>query len=243
MANAAHRGDDNSGDDIRQLGYDTVSVELERQRRRTHLNLDDSRHVESPAGTPWTTPRVREQRQRLYRERLVDAYLDLGSDRRIGVKSHNPVDFSSHNLNEFMTQTTPSPRILTLASVSRPHRTIALHLGAGVPEIFVSCAQIEVTGFGTGNVSIPDYIAATGPISSHSEGGGQEAAPDLLPLHLYPSLLLLHAPPALFTPGPLPNIETAPRTPQAFREGAVKLFDDLLKHAVLDADVIGAREL
>jgi hypothetical protein len=42
---------------------------------------------------------------------------------------------------------------------------LALHLGTGVPEIFVSCAQVKITGSGSGNpskVSIPGYIAANG---------------------------------------------------------------------------------
>lgn len=43
---------------------------------------------------------------------------------------------------------------------------IALHLGTGVPEIFVSCAQISVTGGGSGNpskVAIPGYVGANDP--------------------------------------------------------------------------------
>ncbi|KAF5315829.1 hypothetical protein D9611_004984 [Ephemerocybe angulata] len=66
---------------------------------------------------------------------------------------------------------------------------------------------------------------------------------------LHRPLLLLHTPPALFAPGPPPNIETALRTPQAFREGGVKqrvpvsVFDDFPEHAVLDADAIAARQL
>jgi len=80
-----------------------------------------------------------------------------------GAKSFNPVQFSSHNLNEFMT-TVPenTPPGEYLARIEQ----LALHLGTGVPEIFVSCAQIKVTGSGTGNpakVSIPGYIAANDP--------------------------------------------------------------------------------
>ncbi|KAF5335163.1 hypothetical protein D9611_010834 [Ephemerocybe angulata] len=80
-----------------------------------------------------------------------------------GIKSYHPVDFTSHNLNEFMT-TVPenTPPGQYLARIEQ----LALHLGTGVPEIFVSCAQIKVTGKGTGNpakVSIPGYIAANDP--------------------------------------------------------------------------------
>jgi len=80
-----------------------------------------------------------------------------------GAESYNPTVFKSHNLNEFFT-TVPenTPPGEYLARIEQ----IALHLGTGVPEIFVSCAQIKVTGNGTGNppkVSIPGYIKADDP--------------------------------------------------------------------------------
>ncbi|TEB18366.1 hypothetical protein FA13DRAFT_1803747 [Coprinellus micaceus] len=80
-----------------------------------------------------------------------------------GVASYNPVKFKSYQLSEFDT-TVPenTPPGEYLARIEQ----IALHLGTGVPEIFVSCAQIKVTGSGTGNpakVSIPGYIKANDP--------------------------------------------------------------------------------
>lgn len=78
------------------------------------------------------------------------------------MESFNPVKFKSYQLSEFST-TIPknTPPGEYLARIEQ----IALHLGTGVPEIFVSCAQIKVTGSGTGNpskVSIPGYVKANG---------------------------------------------------------------------------------
>ncbi|KAF6742103.1 hypothetical protein DFP72DRAFT_1082591 [Ephemerocybe angulata] len=63
---------------------------------------------------------------------------------------------------------------------------VALHLGTGVPEIFVSCVQIiiKVIGSGTGNpakVSIPSYIATNGtPLSLPSLASVSSASSDAL---------------------------------------------------------------
>ncbi|KAF6763857.1 hypothetical protein DFP72DRAFT_1059906 [Ephemerocybe angulata] len=98
-----------------------------------------------------------------------------------------------------------------------------------------------------------DSSAAADPGWRNSPLQHPAVAPGDYKLHqffsLHRPLLLLHTPPALFAPGPPPNIETALRTPQAFREGAIKqrvpvsVFDDFPEHAVLDADAIAARQL
>jgi hypothetical protein len=80
-----------------------------------------------------------------------------------GVESFSPVKFKSYQLSEF---TTTIPKNTPPGEYLARIEQIALHLGTGVPEIFVSCAQIRVTGSGTGNpskVSIPGYIKANNP--------------------------------------------------------------------------------
>ncbi|KAF6742903.1 hypothetical protein DFP72DRAFT_936124, partial [Ephemerocybe angulata] len=61
---------------------------------------------------------------------------------------------------------------------------IALHLGTGVLKTFVSCAQVKVTGSGTGNpakISIPSYIAANGtPLLLPSLASVSSASSDAL---------------------------------------------------------------
>ncbi|KAF9473922.1 hypothetical protein BDN70DRAFT_885380 [Pholiota conissans] len=80
-----------------------------------------------------------------------------------GATSTKPFNFSSFMQTTFTTtipQSVPSGEYLARAE------NIALHLGTGVPEIFVSCAQISITNGGSGNpskVSIPGYIAANDP--------------------------------------------------------------------------------
>lgn len=89
-----------------------------------------------------------------------------------GAESFNPMKFSSLNKNEFSTTIPPNtPPGEYLARIEQ----LALHLGTGVPEIFVSCAQIKVTGDGTGNpekVSIPGYIAPNDPDLTANIYGG-----------------------------------------------------------------------
>ncbi|KAH9485654.1 putative endo-beta-1,4-glucanase D [Psilocybe cubensis] len=80
-----------------------------------------------------------------------------------GASNLNPLQFSSVGMSEFLTsipENTPPGEYL--ARIEQ----IALHLGTGVPEIFVSCAQIKVTGGGSGTpptVSIPGYIQDNDP--------------------------------------------------------------------------------
>ncbi|KAJ2933496.1 hypothetical protein H1R20_g3579, partial [Candolleomyces eurysporus] len=80
-----------------------------------------------------------------------------------GANNFNPISFSSYQKNEFVTtvpgNTPPGEYLVRIEN-------LALHLGTGVPEIFISCAQVKITGSGTGNpskVSIPGYIAANDP--------------------------------------------------------------------------------
>ncbi|TFK21498.1 hypothetical protein FA15DRAFT_672499 [Coprinopsis marcescibilis] len=80
-----------------------------------------------------------------------------------GAASFNPIKFSSYQQSEF-TSTIPAntPSGEYLARIEQ----IALHLGTGIPEIFVSCAQIKVENGGNGSppkVSIPGYIEASDP--------------------------------------------------------------------------------
>ena len=84
------------------------------------------------------------------------------------MESFSPVKFKSYQLSEF---TTTIPKNTPPGEYLARIEQIALHLGTGVPEIFVSCAQIKVTGSGTGNpskVSIPGYIKANGTSPSRT---------------------------------------------------------------------------
>ncbi|PPQ92434.1 hypothetical protein CVT25_008655 [Psilocybe cyanescens] len=80
-----------------------------------------------------------------------------------GANNLNPLQFSSLGMSEFTTSIpVNTPPGEYLARIEQ----LGLHLGTGVPEIFVSCAQIKVTGGGSGSppgVSIPGYISDTDP--------------------------------------------------------------------------------
>ncbi|KAJ2926518.1 hypothetical protein H1R20_g10569, partial [Candolleomyces eurysporus] len=89
-----------------------------------------------------------------------------------GATSYNPITFSSYQKNEFTTtipdNTPPGEYLVRIEN-------LALHLGTGIPEIFVSCSQIKISGSGTGNpskVSIPGYIAANDPNLTANIYGG-----------------------------------------------------------------------
>ncbi|KJA15304.1 lytic polysaccharide monooxygenase [Hypholoma sublateritium FD-334 SS-4] len=80
-----------------------------------------------------------------------------------GASSFAPMKFSSYELTTF---TTTIPTVVPSGEYLARIENIALHLGTGVPEIFVSCAQISVTGGGSGNpskVAIPGYVGANDP--------------------------------------------------------------------------------
>ncbi|KAF5324080.1 hypothetical protein D9619_011224 [Psilocybe cf. subviscida] len=79
-----------------------------------------------------------------------------------GAKSFNPMIFSSYEQTDF---TTTIPATTLPGQYLARIESLALHLGTGVPEIFVSCGQIKITNDGTAKqpsnkVSIPGYIAA-----------------------------------------------------------------------------------
>ncbi|EAU82202.1 hypothetical protein CC1G_10604 [Coprinopsis cinerea okayama7 len=80
-----------------------------------------------------------------------------------GVDTLKPVSFSSYQKSEFTATIPPNtPSGEYLVRIEQ----IALHLGTGVPEVFVSCAQINVTNGGSGNppkVSIPGHIPPSDP--------------------------------------------------------------------------------
>lgn len=102
------------------------------------------------------------------------------------------MQFSSYQMTTF---TTTIPENVPSGEVRMPHlyfstyglmhslqylvriEQLALHLGTGIPEIFVSCGQISVTSDGSGNppkVSIPGYVAADDPgvvVDIYNAGG------------------------------------------------------------------------
>jgi len=70
--------------------------------------------------------------------------------------------FTSYNMNQLTTtipaNTPPGEYLVRIEQVG-------LHV-AGAPQWYISCAQIKITGSGTGNpskVSIPGYVSATDP--------------------------------------------------------------------------------
>ncbi|KAG5651058.1 hypothetical protein H0H81_010040 [Sphagnurus paluster] len=74
----------------------------------------------------------------------------------------NPFTFTTYNLN---TLTTTIPASTPAGEYLVRIEQIGLHV-AGAPQWYISCAQIKITGGGSGNpakVSIPGYVSANDP--------------------------------------------------------------------------------